>query len=92
VRRFYFDLTSRLYVIASSYTIMRRPQSGNIEGPQYTTKGSPSLLPPTDQVPLSVTLSCILFIALTTYKGEHAVTWLVEALCYKPQGCGFDSI
>jgi hypothetical protein len=21
----------------------------------------------------------------------HAMAWLVEALCYKPEGCGFES-
>jgi hypothetical protein len=24
-------------------------------------------------------------------RGEHAVAYLVEALCYKPEGRGFDS-
>jgi hypothetical protein len=31
-----------------------------------------------------------LLLLLILFMG-HAVTWLVEALCYKPEGCRFDS-
>jgi len=35
---------------------------------------------------------CILFlVSITPVKGAHAVVQLVEALCYKPEGHGFDS-
>jgi hypothetical protein len=27
----------------------------------------------------------------TTAAGGHEVAWLVEAVCYKPEGRGFDS-
>jgi hypothetical protein len=39
---------------------------------------------------LYVRISCILSI-YNQYKVDDTVAWLVEALCYKPEGCRFDS-
>ena len=54
--------------------------------------GLPVTLCVTVEGTLSRQACTILSTANTTSKtGEHAVAQLVEALGYKPEGCGFDS-
>jgi hypothetical protein len=35
-------------------------------------------------------LSCVALVKVYLTLWEHTVAWLVEGLCYKPEGRGFD--